>query len=362
MRKDVDERYQTIKELESDLKKLKQRIEFQSELEKSMAPDRLTSSFSSMAATEIHGTGPPSTAQTTAHTTVNPALTTSAVPNVSQTRASSVEYVVTEIKHHKTVAAVIALAVLVAAAGIIYIGVIRKKTVLTEKDTILLTDFNNSTGDPVFDDTLKQALAVQLGQSPFLNIFSDDRVRETLKFMNASPDARITRDVGRDICAREGIKAMLLGSISSVGSHYVVVLNAVNSQTGDTIASQQFEVEDKNQVLKSLGQAASSLREKLGESLGTIEKFDAPIEQVTTSKLEALRQYTKGLEAHSNDCGRAIPFYKAAIEMDPNFAIAHARLANCYNNTKAFQASRDEFLLLVHRQHQEPKLTIFAIA
>src|ERR1051326_1096819 len=136
---------------------------------------------------------------------------------------------------------------------------------------------------------------------------------------------------------------MLLGSISGVGSQYVVLLNAINSQTGDTIASQQFEVEGKEQVLKSLGQAASSLREKLGESLGTIQKFDTPIEQVTTSKLEALRQYCKGLEAHSNaDYSHVIPFYKAAIEIDPNFAIAHARLAFCYNNTKALQASRDE--------------------
>ena len=337
LRKDVEERYQTIKEMESDLKKLKQRIEFQSELERSMGPER----YSSFAAadTEIHVTPPP----TAAHTNASPAIATSGLANVAQTRASSAEYVVTEIKRHKkgvTVAIVVLL--LVAAVGV-YFALLRKKTVLTEKDTILLADFTNATGDADFDDTLKQALAVHLGQSPFLNIFSDDRVRETLKFMNASPDARITREVGRDICAREGIKAILLGSISVVGSHYVVVLNAINSQTGDTIASQQFEVEGKEQVLKSLGQAASSLREKLGENLGTIQKFDAPIEQVTTSKLDALRQYTKGLEAHSNtEYSRAIPFYKAAIEIDPNFAIAHARLANCYNNTKAFQASRDE--------------------
>jgi tetratricopeptide (TPR) repeat protein len=179
--------------------------------------------------------------------------------------------------------------------------------------------------------------------------------------MNASADARITREVGRDICAREGIKAMLLGSISGVGSHYVVVLNAVNSQTGDTIASQQFEVEDKNQVLKSLGQAASSLREKLGESLGTIQKFDVPIEQVTTSKLEALRQYTKGLEFHANDCGRAISFYKEAIAIDPDFAIAHARLANCYHNIKAFQASRDESTKAYDLRHRVSERERFLI-
>src|ERR1044072_2402364 len=190
LRKDVEERYQTIKELESDLKKLKQRIEFQSELERSMGPERFSTAFAGMADTEVHGTSPPLTAQTTVHTTVNPALASSGVANVAQTRASSAEYVVTEIKRHKKVA-IAALALLIAGAAALYMTVIRKKTVLTEKDTILLTDFTNTTGDSVFDDTLKQALAVQLGQSPFLNIFSDDRVRETLKFMNASPDAHI---------------------------------------------------------------------------------------------------------------------------------------------------------------------------
>ena len=123
-----------------------------------------------------------------------------------------------------------------------------------------------------------------------LSIFSEDRVRDTLKYMNVSPDAHITRDIGKDICARNGIKAMLLGSISIVGSHYVVLLDAVNSQTGDMIASEQFEVDGKEQVLKSLGPAAARLREKLGESLGMIKAFDAPIENVTTSSLEALRQ------------------------------------------------------------------------
>src|SRR5213075_1044831 len=160
------------------------------------------------------------------------------------------------------------------------------------------------------DDTLKQALAVQLGQSPFLNIFSEERVREQLKLMNMEGDARITRDVGKSICARQSIKAMLLGNISGVGSHYVVLLKAVNSQTGDMIASEQFDVDGKEQVIKSLGTAAARLREKLGESLGTIKAFDAPIENVTTSSLEALRQYSLGILAHSKaEYDHAIPFY-----------------------------------------------------
>jgi serine/threonine protein kinase/tetratricopeptide (TPR) repeat protein len=340
LRKDVDERYQTIKELESDLKKLKQRLEFETELERSMGPQRYSSSFAGVADTEVQG----ATSQISTHTTAASAAT-SGVAAATQTRASSAEYVVTEIKRHKTVAAVVALAVLIAAGAGIYFFSIRNRNILTEKDTILLTDFSNTTGDAVFDDTLKQALAVQLGQSPFLNIFSEDRVREQLKFMNVSTDTRITREIGKAICARQSIKAMLLGSISGVGSHYVVLLDAVNSQTGDTIASEQFEVEGKEQVLKSLGPAASRLREELGESLASLKSFDAPIENVTTSSLEALRQYSFGMQFHIKaDYVHAIPFYQTAIQIDPNFAIAHARLASCYNNQRQLENSRSEFI------------------
>jgi eukaryotic-like serine/threonine-protein kinase len=338
LRKDVDERYQTVKELESDLKKLKQRIEFQSELERSMSPEQYASAMSGLAETEIHATGPRLSTQSMSPQTLN----TSVAPSAIQTRASSAEYIVNGIKQHKKVAAIVASVVLLVIAGLILLPW-RSKTKLTDKDTILIAEFMNTTGDPVFDKTLKQALAAQLGQSPFLDIFSEDRVRDALKYMDRSQDTRVTRDVAKDICARQGIKAMLLGSISSVGSHYAVSLEAVNSQTGDTIASEQFEVDGKEQVLKSLGSAASSLREKLGESLADIKKFDAPIEHVTTSKLEALRQYSLGVEQHSKaDYRQAIDFYKRAIEVDPNFAIAHARLAYCYNNTNQFEASRAE--------------------
>jgi eukaryotic-like serine/threonine-protein kinase len=341
LRKDVDERYQTIKELESDLKKLKQRFEFETELERSMGPQRYSSAFAGIADTEIHGsTMPPST-----QTGANPALSTSVAPLSAQTRASSAEYVVGEIKRHKMGIVVVTLVALIAAAAIVYFAFLRKTNVLTEKDTILLTDFTNTTGDVVFDETLKQALAVQLAQSPFLNIFSEDRVRDTLTRMNMPTDTRITREIGKDICARQSIKAMLLGSISQVGSHYVVLLDAVNSQTGDMIASEQFEVDGKEQVLRSLGPAASSLREKLGESLASLKSFDAPIENVTTSSLEALRQYSLGTLAHSKaDYEHAIPFYQAAIQRDPNFAIAHARLASCYNNIRQNEAARSEFI------------------
>ena len=337
LRKNVDERYQTVKELESDLKKLKQRIEFQGELERSMASERFTGQLSAFADTEI-----PGSAHLSAHTSIPaPAKSTEPVPS-AQTRASSAEYIVHEIKRHKTAAGLIALSLLVLIGVIILFVVRTKRPALTDKDTILLADFVNTTGDPVFDGTLKQALAVQLGQSPFLDIFSEDRVREALRFMDRSPNERVTRDVAREICERQGIKAMLLGSISGLGTHYVISLEASNAQTGDIIAREQVEAEGKEQILKALGQAASKLRENLGESLSSIKKFDSPIEQVTTPSLEALRNYSLAREKHSDSNYRdAIPLYKHAIELDGKFAIAYARLAACYNSLKQYELSRE---------------------
>lgn len=341
LRKDVDERYQTVKEFESDLKKLKQRSEFQSELERSMGPERLTGltgSLSAFADTDI----PHATGHLSAHTSVPlAAQSTSAAQSAAQTRASSAEYIVNEIKRHKTVAAVVGVAIAFAIIAIVYFAMPKRSPALTDKDTILVADFVNTTGDPVFDATLKQALSAQLRQSPFLDIFSEDRVHAALKFMDRPPDERVTREIAREICERNGIKAMLIGSIGGVGSHYVISLEALNAKTGDSIASEQIEAEGKDQILKSLGQAASKLREKLGESLSSIQKYDAPIEQVTTSSLEALRYYSLGLEQHSSgQYAAAIPFYQRALEVDSHFAIAFARLATCYNNTKQYEAAR----------------------
>lgn len=340
LRKDVDERYQTVKELESDLRKLKQRLEFQTELERSIPPDRLTGGLSvsglGFADTEV-----PSAPQSRIRQT---STTPQAPPSAVQTRASSVEYIASEIKRHKTGAAFVVLAIVMMGAAIVYFSYFRKRVQLTDKDKILLADFVNTTGDPVFDPTLKQALAVQLGQSPYLDIFSEDRVRETLAFMERPPAQPITREVAREICERQGIKAMLLGSISGLGSHYVITLEAVNARTGDSIAREQIEADGKEQVLKALGQAASKLREKLGESLSSVQKFDAPIEQATTSSLEALQAYSRGFERNLNgNYADAISFYKDAIARDPNFALAYARLALCYNSTKQNEQARQAF-------------------
>ncbi len=205
---------------------------------------------------------------------------------------------------------------------------------LTAKDSIVIGDFANSTGDAVFDDTLKQGLRVQLEQSPFLDLVSDRKVNETLKLMGRAAGDRLTPEVARDICLRTGSMAMLNGSIARLGSQYVIGLKAVNCDTGDVLAEEQATDENKEQALEALGAAATKLRGKLGESLGSVQKFDTPIEQATTPSLEALRAYSAGrkTEVGMGDTASAIPFYKRAIELDPKFAMAYAALGNAYSN------------------------------
>jgi eukaryotic-like serine/threonine-protein kinase len=206
---------------------------------------------------------------------------------------------------------------------------------LTEQDTILLTDFMNTTGEPVFDGALKVALAVAMEQSPFIKIFPDERVRETLRLMNRSPDERITRSIAREIAQRERLKALLTGSIASLGRNYVLAIEAINSQTGDVMAREQVEVTQKEQVLAALGQAAARLREKLGESLASIQKFDVPLPRATTSSLEALHAYALALDQDKLVARvGAVPHLKRAIELDPDFALAQALLSGVYSNSR----------------------------
>jgi eukaryotic-like serine/threonine-protein kinase len=212
---------------------------------------------------------------------------------------------------------------------------------LTQRDSILLADFVNTTGEAVFDGALKQALAVQLEQSPFLDVFSEQRVRETLRFMGRPPDERLTPTVAREVCEREGIKAMLSGSIATIGLRYVIDLNAVNCQTGESLAREQMEAANNEQVLQALGTATSRLREKLGESLSSIQRFDAPIAQATTGSLDALKAFSLGQaqRAQGVEVG-ALPFYKRAVELDPNFALAYARLAAIHANIGELEPAR----------------------
>ena len=224
------------------------------------------------------------------------------------------------------------LAVLLAAAlAASTFFLFRRAPALTEKDTIVLTDFANNTGDAVFDDALKQGLAVQLAQSPFLSILSEDKVRDTLKLMGRAPGERLTADLARDLCQRVESKAYLSGSIASLGSQYVIGLRAVNCRTGDLIAQDQVQAARKEEVLKALGAASTKLREKLGESLSSIQKYDTPIEQATTPSLEALKALSLALQTgHESGEIRAIPFFKRAIELDPSFSLAYADLGYFY--------------------------------
>jgi serine/threonine protein kinase/tetratricopeptide (TPR) repeat protein len=319
LEKDPEERYQSIKDVAMELKELRRAL---------VDNPSLYSSGLSTAGSETTRAHP----ETVSHRTGDVVLgrPTASLP----TRPSSAEYFVTEIKHHPRVVTIIGLAVLVLAATAAYFAFFRRTAPLTDRDTILIADFVNNTGDAVFDGTLKQALAAQLGQSPFLNIFGDQRVRDSLRFLGRSPDERVTRDLAREICQRQGLKVFLTGSISGVGSHYVITVEAVNAQTGDALASEQVEADSREQVIKRLGEAATRLREQLGESLASIKKFDAPIEQATTSSLEAFKAYSIGLDDHlKGSYSEAIPFFKRAIELDPDFAIAYARLASAYSNT-----------------------------
>ena len=228
-------------------------------------------------------------------------------------------------------AAVVVIAALIA--GGLYIRAHRAAP-LTEKDTIVIADFTNTSGDPVFDGTLRQGLSAQLEQSPFLNLLSDARVSQTLALMAQPKDARLTRELAREVCQRTASAASIEGSISSLGSQYVVGLKAVNCSSGDVLANEQATASGKEQVLKALGEAATKVRVKLGESLASVQKYDAPAENVTTPSLEALQAYGLGYQAHivRNDNAAAIPFYLRAVSLDPNFAMAYARLGTSYGN------------------------------
>ena len=222
---------------------------------------------------------------------------------------------------------------LLAAVVTGFLWQLRNRPALTNQDTVLLADFTNKTGDAVFDDTLKQGLAVQLEQSPFLNIFPDARTQQALQLMGRHADQQVTPDIARQICERQGLKAFIAGSIAPMGAHYIVTLQALDGHNGETLAREQVEPESKEQILKALSQAASRLRARLGESLGSIQKHDALLE-LTTGSLEALRAYSLGYQQTRKGKWRdAAAFYRRAVELDPNFAYGYAGLASIYRNT-----------------------------
>jgi eukaryotic-like serine/threonine-protein kinase len=231
---------------------------------------------------------------------------------------------------------VVSVGAIVVVVGLAVVGWLffsRKAHALTDKDTIVLADFTNTTGDPVFDGTLRQGLAIQLEQSPFLKIMDDEQVQQDLRLMSLPAGERITNQIAHDICVREGVAATIDGSIESLGKDYVITLHAITCQGGATLAREQIQAGDKEHVLNALGSAATAMRAKLGESLNSIQKLNRPLEQATTPSLEALQNYTVGFsEMGQGQFLAAVPLFERAVALDPNFAMAYFMLGVAFNN------------------------------
>ena len=316
LEKDRNLRYQTAGDLAADLRRL--------------ARDTDTGHSVAASAVSVPVATPPPAGTEAGRFVPQPATATESTSGsaISASKIQAIDQA--GARHWKGIAAAIVVLGTLAVAGTWYFG---RGPALTEEDVVVLTDFVNTTGDPVFDGTLKQALAVKLRESPFINVMPDETVRNTLELMARSPDERITQAVGREICQRRGVKAMMTGEVAPIGSSFVVTLGAVDCQSGDSLALLQTEAGSKEEVLTALGEAATKMRRQLGESLATIERFDAPIEQATTASLEAFKAFVLGAEerARSGD-KNAVPYFERAIELDPNFAMAHARLGTALDN------------------------------
>jgi serine/threonine protein kinase/tetratricopeptide (TPR) repeat protein len=304
LEKDKKLRYQSAAEMRTDLQRLKRDTE------------------SGRTAAVTTATGPVFASSVTA---ASPAPT----PLVGQPSADSATTARTRAVRWPILAGVAVVAVVLGVGAWLYFA--RKAQALTEKDTIVLSDFTNTTGDAIFDDTLKTALNVSLRQSPFLNVLSDSEVAKNLKLMTRATDTKLTPAVARELCQRAGSKAYLAGTIGSLGSQYVLGLKAVNCRSGDTLAEEQVTAASKEKVLDTLGQAASKLRGELGESLATVQKLDVPLAEATTTSLEALKAYSLGRKAR-NDKGpaAALPYHQRAIQLDPNFAMGYRAVGDDY--------------------------------
>ena len=334
LEKDRDLRYQHAADMRTDLKRLKREMESRHGAPVSSGPV-------AVAQESAFPLAPPPSPASGSSPALAPSPSSSAV-KVAEGVAEKVPEKVAEapVAGRKLWKVLVPAAVIVVAAvigGAFYFRSrpatpVTKAAPLTEKDTVVLADFTNSTGDPVFDGTLKQALAVDLEQSPFLNILSDRKVGETLKLMGRSPTEHVTAAVARELCLRTGSKAVLGGSISNLGSQFIVGLDAVACNTGDNLAKEQAEAPSKEGVLKALTSAATAMRARLGESLASVQRFDVPVE-ATTPSLEALKAYSMGITTgRTKGDAEAVPFTKRAIELDPNFAMAYVGLAVHYSN------------------------------
>ncbi|MGA7919562.1 MAG: protein kinase [Candidatus Acidiferrales bacterium] len=337
LEKDKNLRYQSAAEMRSDLQRLKRDTE-------SGHSAAVVTEAEPVAASSVSAASPAPT----------PLAGKGSAVSAATAKAHAVKWPIL------TGATVVAVALGVGA----WLYFARRAQALTEKDTIVLSDFTNTTGDAIFDDTLKTALTVSLRQSPFLNVLSDSEVAKTLQQMTRPADAKLTPPVARELCQRAGSKAYLAGSIGSLGSEYVLGLKAVNCRSGDTLAEEQVTAASKEKVLDALGEAASKVRRELGESLATVQKLDVPLEQATTSSLEALKEYSLGLKA-ANEKGNAaaLPYEQHAIQLDPNFAMGYNAMGTDYNNLdevgRAGEYYTKAFQLREHASERE-KLTITA--
>jgi len=316
LEKDRDLRYQHASDIRSDLKRL--------------GRDSHASSSDAAAVVE-----PSLATATPRQSSVRSRLVTTPPRRVSEVTVTRTRW--------KTWVSVLTLAAALAAGGVFYRRS-HNPVPLTDKDTVVLADFANTTGDTVFDDPLKTALMVDLGQSPFMNVLSDNKVAATLKLMTQPTDTKLTPEVARDVCERAGGKAYIAGSIASLGTEYVLGLKAVNCQDGNTLAQQLVTATSKEKVIGALDQATSKLRTQLGESLASVQKFDVPLDEATTSSLDALTAFSLGRRALSTDGEKAaIPYFKRAIELDPNFALAYAVLGTAYANLRESDLAKQNY-------------------